>query len=792
MFNGCTGVVLSETQTEECWYAYSIQASDEGVTNPLGNMFSNTGGTFTGTPAVNTTYYMKKIHTYTITWKNEDGSTIDTTTVEEGTVPAYDAPTKDADAQYVYTFAGWDPAPAAAAADAEYTATFTATDVVASVVSGENTAYYTDFSAAVSDWTSGTALKLHADASYAAKITVSADKSLDLNGHTLTLTLDASPVIEVVSGAALTIGDSAQNGKLTTAQKAWLVKVQEGASLVINGGTLECTHAFDVALISNSGTVTLNGGTLVRPYSNAISSGAGTLNLNGGRIEATSDSEKMTTSSAVYAANTVINWSNTEIVTTAGYSIYPKNNSRLDTLNIHGAPTDSGNGVYLASGDLITVTGQMTNSSPVNVTMAVPGVFTNSTNTDCNVIGKFASGSAGYVVDKNGSDQLFLHEPYTVIWKNGDTAIETDFNVPYGTTPSYDGATPTKAADETYIYTFSGWTPAPAAAAADAEYTATFDAVERDIFTKHSVTLNGTVDENFFIDPAAAGYTVDEIKNGAKTISVSFEWDEDFSVYSDLSVFNVIIDKDNYASYLQTSGAMANQFKVTCKVAAAEMTCEIKATATVSDGTNDLYTQEDTYSVREYCLAIIDSPDGTFEKQDELAALAKAMLRYGSRSQTVFDVKTDHLADDGVTVPDSVIDWGSLTSARMDFSTLENTYGLKYEGSSLIYLEKTTLRHYFTVVDTEKYSNVTSIQLGDAAVTPHTRAGYVCFDLTGIAAADLDAQYTLYINGADCGAYSALNYCCIAANHPSLTDANEKALAEATYLYNAAANAYFD
>ena len=76
-----------------------------------------------------TAVYNSTVNEYTVTWKNDDGSVIDTTQVAYGEVPTHDEPTKRYDRYYYYTFAGWDVEPVAVTGDAEYTATFEQNDI---------------------------------------------------------------------------------------------------------------------------------------------------------------------------------------------------------------------------------------------------------------------------------------------------------------------------------------------------------------------------------------------------------------------------------------------------------------------------------------------------------------------------------------------------------------------------------------------------------------------------------------------------------------------------------------
>ena len=81
---------------------------------------------------------------------------------------------------------------------------------------------------------------------------------------------------------------------------------------------------------------------------------------------------------------------------------------------------------------------------------------------------------------------------FTITWKNWDgSVLETD-TVAYGSVPTYSGASPTRAATAEYSYRFAGWTPDVLVATEDATYAATFDAIKRTYSVRYLPGEHGT------------------------------------------------------------------------------------------------------------------------------------------------------------------------------------------------------------------------------------------------------------------------------------------------------------
>lgn len=106
------------TREETAQYFYDFDGWDSELTAVTGDK------TYTAT-------YLQTLRTYTVKWLNEDGTSLleEDVNVPYGEMPSYDGatPTKEATAQYTYTFAGWHIEVSEVTGDITYIATYTAT-----------------------------------------------------------------------------------------------------------------------------------------------------------------------------------------------------------------------------------------------------------------------------------------------------------------------------------------------------------------------------------------------------------------------------------------------------------------------------------------------------------------------------------------------------------------------------------------------------------------------------------------------------------------------------------------
>ena len=296
----------------------------------------------------------------------------------------------------------------------------------------------------------------------------------------------------------------------------------------------------------------------------------------------------------------------------------------------------------------------------------------------------------------------------------------------------------------------------------------------RKYFVSHSMSLNGDIDINFYLD-----LTDEE----AQSATVDFTW----TVEGNTKHHSVVVKdvEKNLCGY-----------KASCPIAAAEMTYDITATLTIEGQP----IKTDTYSAVQYADVILTSEtfrtkyiaENGEDKYYQLVALVKVMLDYGAKAQKQFHRDEEHPANAKLTDKDktspyyyepSAVDAATIdTGASMMSAGLPD--GLTYNGSTIVYLSQTSIRHYYQ----GNFDNIT-VTFEGKDVNPVQKGNEFYFELKNIAAADLDKLCTLNINGVDYQ-YSVLDYVkgCLLSDK---TSENMKALAAATYRYNQAANDYF-
>ena len=419
------------------------------------------------------------------------------------------------------------------------------------------------------------------------------------------------------------------------------------------------------------------------------------------------------------------------------------------------------------------------------------------------------SGDGTYAVMEQPSDETTYKwiEYATVTWNNWDNStLDTeDYKLETTINPTYKGETPNKPDSAGKFYTFAGWTDGETeyglndelpVVTNDVTYTAVFSEAPKKFFAAHSISLDGDIGVNFYIDVTVAGIMPEDIISGDSTLTLNFSWDTDPAPVTDVSKDNFTLSKSNASRYYDED---KGYFKIKCNVAAAEMACKIKADGIVA-GAKD-YTESEIYSVRDYGMTIINNPS---KYSETLVDLAKKLLDYGAKAQKMFNIIPNDLANKDVkdyTMTNVTAgDMQAAISAEKenagktasDMASGTSDFGLKYCKSSDEYLTKSTLRHYYLISDQGKYDNV-------KAQFDESKLPYVSIEYSDIAAAKLDKLQAFTI-GAKTYYFSALNYAIDVLNDKyaayerswsSEKKTNRRNLVMAMYWYNQAANKYF-
>ena len=476
---GTTPTYNGETPTKaaNAQYTYTFKGWTPDVDTVTGNV------TYTAV-------YTSTVNTYTVTWKNLDGTILETDeNVEYGATPEYNGatPTMAADAKYTYTFVGWNPYVDTVTGNVTYTAAYRADlrfyrvtwyEADGTIRGNEPRAAY---GANIWDMTKSytpTPPTKAADAQYtytfdhwvnretneaitsASKVT--GDTDLDpvfkqeLRMYTITWKNDDGTILETdekVEYGTLPTYDGETPTKAANAQYTYTFK----------GWTP------DVDTVTGNVTYTAVYTSTVNTYTVTWKNWDGTILETDEKVEygtlPTYDGETPTKAADTQYTYTFKGWT-PDVDTVTGNVTYTA--VYTSTVNTYTVTWKNWDGTILETdekveyGTLPTYDGETpTKAADTQYTYTFKG-WTPDVDT--------VTGNVTYTAVYDSTVNT-----YTVTWKNenGDV-LETDQNVAYGTVPTYNGATPTKAADAQYTYTFKGWTPAVSEVKGNVTYTASY------------------------------------------------------------------------------------------------------------------------------------------------------------------------------------------------------------------------------------------------------------------------------------------------------------------------------
>lgn len=293
------------------------------------------------------------------------------------------------------------------------------------------------------------------------------------------------------------------------------------------------------------------------------------------------------------------------------------------------------------------------------------------------------------------------------------------------------------------------------------------------------------------------------------------------NTYLDLSDFNlkapkVVVESVAVDDTLQTdtyvkppkigSGPLANYYLFTAEIAAHNMVKDISITLYDNEdivtefGDDGVYTTTVKDMTEQYIEYYGEGGAGASDpKADQIVELCKTYLAYGSRAQQYFLIDLDNLADENYSIADRVEAVSPEDIHETRVMSVSRATGFKITKASFMVTSKSSIRYYYELTDTEISDYTFSATLDGQAASVRTNVNYSnekpYVEIYNIAAKDLDAATVLTITKKSDGTTTTVSYnaMCYAKGIMERSLNEESiALCKAMYLYNQAANAFFD
>ncbi len=416
--------------------------------------------------------FSSTVNKYIVTFKNGE-ETLQSTEVEYGSMPVYngETPSKQGDAQYTYTFVGWNAELTAVTGEATYSATFSSTvnKYLVTFKNGEETLQSTEVEYGSMPAYNGETPSQQGDAQYTytfagwdaeltavtGEATYSATFNSTINSYTITWLSDDGTTIAQDNIAYGLTPAHANIDKESTPQYTFTFRGWSPEPTAVTGDATY-TAVFDSVI--NTYTVTFyfdDGETLIE-----------SKEWKYGETPSTDMTPAKTGEEHYYYH--FAGWS-PEVTAVTGDATYiatftaePKQYT-ITFKDYNGRVLLSTN---IAYGKMPTYTGETpTRARTAQYTYTFAGWLPELTE---------VAGDATYTAVYES-----VLNQYTVLFLDEDGTELDRQTVDYGSTPTYQGETPTKESDEQYSYTFAGWSPRIVAVTKDATYTATY--------TKHDI-----------------------------------------------------------------------------------------------------------------------------------------------------------------------------------------------------------------------------------------------------------------------------------------------------------------